>query len=68
MSPDPNTPGTDDAGSVRRLAVLVARRAASSAAAAAARFRARAARAWARRPSPTRGIAVLFVAGAAALG
>ena len=67
MSPDPNTPGTDDAN-VRRLAVLLARRAVSGVAAAAARFRARAARAWARRPSPERGVAILFVAGAAALG
>jgi hypothetical protein len=65
--PDPNTPGTD-AGSAPRLAGLVARRTASGVAAAAARLRARTARAWARRPSPARGVAFLFLAGAAALG
>jgi hypothetical protein len=63
VTPDPN-----DAGSARRLAVLLARRAAAGLAAAAGRLRERAARAWARRPSAVRGVAILFVAGAAALG
>lgn len=72
MIPDPSTPGPEDAGRARRLAAHAARHAVSGLAAAAARLReslrARSARAWASRPSLSRGFAILFFAGAAALG